>query len=64
MLRLVSYKRMLRAIPEGVIQFGEAVERIESEPHFVRLHFQEGTTSEVEFRIGADGIGSIVRRRF
>ncbi|KAI7202885.1 hypothetical protein D0869_06409 [Hortaea werneckii] len=64
MLRPDLYKRMLRAIPEGIIQFSKAVEKIESEPHLVRLHFQDGTASEVEFLVGADGISSIIRKRF
>ncbi|RMY96431.1 hypothetical protein D0864_05151 [Hortaea werneckii] len=62
MLRPDLYKRMLQAIPEGTIQFGKAIEKIESEPHLVRLHFQDGTTSEVDVLIGADGIDSIVRK--
>ncbi|KAI7115421.1 hypothetical protein KC352_g34350, partial [Hortaea werneckii] len=62
MLRPDLYKRMLQAIPEGNIQFGKAIEKIENVPHLVRLHFQDGTTSEVDVLIGADGIDSIVRK--
>ncbi|RMY82863.1 hypothetical protein D0862_11880 [Hortaea werneckii] len=58
------HKRIFRTVPEGIIQFDKAVEKIESEPHLVRLHFQDGTTSEVEFLIGTNGIGLIVRKRF
>lgn len=61
-LRPDLYKRMLQAIPEGNIQFGKAIEKIENVPHLVRLHFQDGTTSEVNVLIGADGIDSIVRK--
>ncbi|RMY06690.1 hypothetical protein D0867_04697 [Hortaea werneckii] len=55
MLRPDLYKRSLRAIPEGIIQFGKAVEKIESEPHFVRLHpTRHGERSRVSNRRGRD----------
>lgn len=62
LLRPDLYKRMLSAVPEGTMQFGRLVERIESETDVVRLHFSDGQVQEVDVLIGADGIDSSVRK--
>lgn len=53
---------MLQAIPQGTIQFGKTISKIESQPEFVRLHFQDSTTEGADVLIGADGIDSAGRK--
>src|SRR5690348_1940619 len=62
LLRPELYERMLAAIPDGVIRFGQQVDRIEQDERAVTLHFADGTTAEHDVLIGADGIDSLVRR--
>ena len=62
LLRPDLYRRMLAAMPEGTMQFGRTVDRIESETDLVRLHFSDGQVEEVDVLIGADGIDSSVRK--
>jgi 2-polyprenyl-6-methoxyphenol hydroxylase-like FAD-dependent oxidoreductase len=62
LLRPELYERMLAAIPDGVIRFGQQVEQIEQDERAVTLHFADGTTAEHDVLIGADGIDSLVRR--
>ena len=62
LLRPELYERMLAAIPEGVIRFGQQVDRIEQDERAVTLHFADGSTAEHDVLIGADGIDSLVRR--
>jgi len=62
LLRPELYERMLTAIPDGVIRFGQLVEKIEQDDRAVTLHFADGTTAEHDVLIGADGIDSLVRR--
>ena len=62
LLRPELYERMLAVIPDGVIRFGQQVERIEQDERAVTLHFADGSTAEHEILVGADGIDSLVRR--
>jgi 2-polyprenyl-6-methoxyphenol hydroxylase-like FAD-dependent oxidoreductase len=62
LLRPELYERMLAAIPPGVIQFGQQVERIEQDDRAITLHFSDGSTAEHDVLVGADGIDSLVRR--
>ncbi|ONH28064.1 FAD-dependent oxidoreductase [Pseudofrankia asymbiotica] len=62
LLRPELYERMLAAIPLGVIEFGQQVDRIEQDERAVTLHFSDGTTAEHDVLVGADGIDSLVRR--
>jgi 2-polyprenyl-6-methoxyphenol hydroxylase-like FAD-dependent oxidoreductase len=62
LLRPELYERMLAAIPDGVIRFGQQVDRIEQDERTVTLHFADGTSAEHDVLIGADGIDSLVRR--
>lgn len=62
LLRPELYRRMLAAIPEGTIRFGQQVERIAQDDRAVTLHFADGSTAEHDVLVGADGIDSLVRR--
>src|SRR3954469_5052527 len=62
LLRPELYERMLAAIPDGVIRFGQQVDRIEQDERTVTLHFADGSAGEHDVLIGADGIDSLVRR--
>lgn len=62
MLRPDLYRRMLAAIPEGVLQTGREVTAIQDHGDGVTLTFADGTSVETPLVIGADGIDSQVRR--
>jgi 2-polyprenyl-6-methoxyphenol hydroxylase-like FAD-dependent oxidoreductase len=62
LLRPELYERMLAAIPDGVIRFGQQVDRIAQDDRAVTLHFADGSAAEHDVLIGADGIDSLVRR--
>ncbi|MDY7103036.1 MAG: NAD(P)/FAD-dependent oxidoreductase [Actinomycetota bacterium] len=62
MLRPDLYRRLLAALPAGVLQVNRTVEHIEQDRTGVRLHLADGETIEVDVLVGADGIDSLVRR--
>lgn len=62
LLRPELYRRMLAAIPEGTIRFGQQVERITQDDRAVTLHFADGSAAEHDVLVGGDGIDSLVRR--
>ena len=62
LLRPELYKRLIAALPPGVLQVNRTVETIDQDESGVRLHLADGGTIEVDVLVGADGIDSIVRR--
>src|SRR3954452_15333422 len=46
LLRPELYERMLAAIPDGVLRFGQQVEQIEQDHRAVTLHFADGTEAD------------------
>jgi len=62
LLRPELYERMLAAIPEGMLRFGQRVDCIEQDDRAVTLHFADGSSAEHDLLVGADGIDSLVRR--
>jgi 2-polyprenyl-6-methoxyphenol hydroxylase-like FAD-dependent oxidoreductase len=62
LLRPDLYERMLAALPPGVLQVNQNVERIEQDESGVRLHMADGEVISVDVLVGADGIDSLVRR--
>lgn len=50
---------------EQFVRFGKAFRRYETLPGGeVRLHFEDGTMEECDLLVGADGVGSKVRKQF
>ena len=61
LLRWGLYKRMIDAIPPGVLHLGHELMEIDDSGNSVRLQFANGATHEADVVVGADGIGSFVR---
>jgi 2-polyprenyl-6-methoxyphenol hydroxylase-like FAD-dependent oxidoreductase len=49
---------------DGIVRFGRAFDRYEVSPGGVTAHFSEGTSITGDVLVGADGVGSAVRRRY
>ena len=62
MLRPDLYKRMLAAIPEGMIKTGQEVVGISDKGDHVELTMRSGEIVRTPVLIGADGIDSTVRK--
>jgi 2-polyprenyl-6-methoxyphenol hydroxylase-like FAD-dependent oxidoreductase len=62
MLRPDLYKRMLAAIPEGMLQTGREVTSIVDNGDHVELTMKHGSSVQTPLLIGADGIDSTVRK--
>ncbi|MFH8253229.1 FAD-dependent oxidoreductase [Microbacterium sp. B2969] len=61
MLRPDLYRRMLAALPPGVLQVNQEVTGISDRGDHVELTMKDGTTRRTPLLIGADGIDSMVR---
>jgi len=61
LLRPDLYKRMLAALPEGVVEFDSEVQAIEDCNDHVKITFSSGRLVRAGILIGADGIDSFVR---
>ena len=62
LLRPDLYRRLLEAMPAGVLQTGREVLRLDQDETSARLHMSDGEVLEVDVVVGADGIDSLVRR--
>ena len=62
LLRWGLYKRMLAALPEGVLQLGHDLTKLEDLGDEVRLDFAGRKSVTADVVIGADGINSFVRK--
>ncbi|HET6826673.1 MAG TPA: NAD(P)/FAD-dependent oxidoreductase [Amnibacterium sp.] len=62
LLRPDLYKRMLAALPEGMLRTGQEVSAMDDRGDDVLLTLKSGDTITTPVLIGADGIDSIVRR--
>jgi 2-polyprenyl-6-methoxyphenol hydroxylase-like FAD-dependent oxidoreductase len=62
LLRPELYKRLIAALPPGVLHVNRTVNTIEQDETGVRLRMADGETMEVDVLVGADGIDSLVRR--
>ncbi|MFI0237680.1 FAD-dependent oxidoreductase [Streptomyces sp. NPDC016845] len=54
---------LLGALPEGMVRLGHRLESVEDRGDRSVLTFADGTTTEADLVIGADGIKSVVRRQ-
>ncbi len=61
MLRPDLYRRMLTALPEGMLQVNQEVTRITDTGDHVELVMKDGSTRITPLLVGADGIDSTVR---
>lgn len=61
MLRWGLYKRMLDALPEGILHLNHRLVRLHADRGRVQLEFERQAAIEADVVIGADGIHSFVR---
>ncbi|MFI7128833.1 FAD-dependent oxidoreductase [Nonomuraea sp. NPDC050153] len=63
-----THRPLLRAVLlaglEDAVRFGTAFTRFERQGAGVRVHFSDGSVDSADVLVGADGIGSAVRRQF
>jgi len=60
----LTFREVLAAGLDGRIEFGHELARYEVGPGGVRLHFANGRSAEADVLVGADGVGSSVRRQY
>jgi len=59
-----TFREVLAAGLDGRIAFGHELARYEAGPGGVRLYFGDGQEAETDVLVGADGVGSAVRRQY
>jgi len=62
LLRMGLYKRMMAALPPGVLRLGHKITELDDRGDRVRLVFTDHADSEADVVVGADGLNSFVRR--
>ena len=62
LLRWGLYKRMIDALPPGVLQLGHEVTALDDRGDRVSLTFADRPPAEADVVVGADGLNSFVRR--
>jgi 2-polyprenyl-6-methoxyphenol hydroxylase-like FAD-dependent oxidoreductase len=60
----LTLREVLAAGLDGRIAFGHELTRYEAEADGVRLHFADGRHADADVLVGADGVGSAVRRQY
>jgi 6-hydroxynicotinate 3-monooxygenase len=63
LLRWGLYKRMLDALPPGVLKLGHELTRFEDHDDRVVVHLADREPVEADVLVGADGLRSVVRRQ-
>ncbi|GAA1061449.1 FAD-dependent oxidoreductase [Agromyces bracchium] len=63
LLRPELYRRMLGAMPDGVLRTNQEVTRIDDQGDAVRVELGDGTSIDAAVVVGADGIDSMVRKQ-
>jgi 2-polyprenyl-6-methoxyphenol hydroxylase-like FAD-dependent oxidoreductase len=59
-----TFREILAARLDGVIEFGRACTGFEQDRDRVTVQFSDGSSADADVLVGADGIGSPVRRRY
>jgi 2-polyprenyl-6-methoxyphenol hydroxylase-like FAD-dependent oxidoreductase len=60
----LTFREVLAAGLDGRVAFGHELTRYEADADGVRLHFADGRSAEADVLVGADGVGSAVRRQY
>jgi 2-polyprenyl-6-methoxyphenol hydroxylase-like FAD-dependent oxidoreductase len=58
-----TFREILAARLDGVLQFGRTCTGFEQDPGGVAIHFSDGSHAEAELLVAAEGISSPIRRR-
>ncbi len=59
-----TFREILAARLDGVVEFGRACTGCDQDPGGVTVRFADGSSARADVLVGADGIGSPVRRRY
>jgi 2-polyprenyl-6-methoxyphenol hydroxylase-like FAD-dependent oxidoreductase len=59
-----TFREVLAARLDGVLEFGRACSGFEQHPDGVTVRFADGSSAGADVLVGADGVGSPVRRRY
>jgi 2-polyprenyl-6-methoxyphenol hydroxylase-like FAD-dependent oxidoreductase len=59
-----TLREILAARMDGIIEFGRTCTGFEHDPDGVTIQFSDGSSAAADVLVGADGIGSPVRRRY
>jgi prepilin-type processing-associated H-X9-DG protein len=59
-----TFREVLAARLDGVLEFGRACTGFERHPGGVTVQFADGSSADADVLVGADGVGSPVRRRY
>jgi 2-polyprenyl-6-methoxyphenol hydroxylase-like FAD-dependent oxidoreductase len=60
----LTFREVLAAGLDGRVAFGHELTRYEADDGGVRLYFADGRSAEADVLVGADGVGSAVRRQY
>ncbi len=59
-----TFREILAARLDGVIEFGRTCTGFEQDPGGVTVRFSDGSSADADVLVAADGVGSPVRRRY